>query len=233
MIYNNTGGNNVKIEELEEKIKYKFKNQEFLKKALTHTSYAYEHNVESNEKLEFLGDSILEFVSSEYLYLNFPKLKEGEMTKVRATVVCESSLYKVAKNLGFGKYLYLGRSELATGGNDRPAILADSVEAVIAAMYMDGGLEPAKKFIIENLKDEIEKASKNVGQKDYKTVLQEKLQVHGDVKIEYIIVGESGPDHNKMFEAEVRCNNKALAQGKGKTKKQAEMKAAEKALEII
>ena len=191
-----TGGNNVRIEELEEKIKYKFKNQEFLKKALTHTSYAYEHNVESNEKLEFLGDSILEFVSSEYLYLNFPKLKEGEMTKVRATVVCESSLYKVAKNLGFGKYLYLGRSELATGGNDRPAILADSVEAVIAAMYMDGGLEPAKKFIIENLKDEIEKASKNVGQKDYKTVLQEKLQVHGDVKIEYIIVGESGPDHN-------------------------------------
>lgn len=223
----------MRIEELEEKIKYKFKNQEFLKKALTHTSYAYEHNVESNEKLEFLGDSILEFVSSEYLYLNFPKLKEGEMTKVRATVVCESSLYKVAKNLGFGKYLYLGRSELATGGNDRPAILADSVEAVIAAMYMDGGLEPAKKFIIENLKDEIEKASKNVGQKDYKTVLQEKLQVHGDVKIEYIIVGESGPDHNKMFEAEVRCNNKALAQGKGKTKKQAEMKAAEKALEII
>lgn len=233
MIYNNTGGNNVRIEELEEKIKYEFKNKELLNKALTHTSYAYEHNVESNEKLEFLGDSILEFVSSEYLYQNFPKLKEGEMTKVRATVVCESSLYKVAKNLGFGKYLYLGKSELVTGGNDRPAILADSVEAVIAAMYMDGGLEPAKRFIIENLKDEIENASKNVGQKDYKTVLQEKLQVHGDVKIEYIIVGESGPDHNKMFEAEVRCNNKALAQGKGKTKKQAEMKAAEKALEII
>lgn len=223
----------MKIEELEEKIKYKFKNKELLKKALTHTSYAYEHNVESNEKLEFLGDSILEFISSEYLYLNFPKLKEGEMTKVRATVVCESSLYKVAKTLGFGKYLYLGRSELVTGGNDRPAILADSVEAVIAAMFMDGGLEPAKRFIIENLKDEIEKASKNVGQKDYKTVLQEKLQVHGDVKIEYIIIGESGPDHDKMFEAEVRFNSKPLAQGKGKTKKQAEMKAAEKALEII
>ena len=223
----------MKLEELEEKIKYKFHNKQLLKKALTHTSYAYEHNVESNEKLEFLGDSILEFISSEYLYFNFPKLKEGEMTKVRATVVCESSLCKVAKNLGFGKYLYLGRSEIASGGNDRPAILADSVEAVIAAMYMDGGLEPAKTFIIENLKNEIENASKNVGQKDYKTVLQEKLQIHGDVKIEYIIVKESGPDHDKLFEAEVRCNNKALAQGKGKTKKQAEMKAAEKALEII
>ena len=223
----------MKLEELEEKIKYKFHKKELLKKALTHTSYAYEHNVESNEKLEFLGDSILEFISSEYIYFNFPKLKEGEMTKVRATVVCESSLCKVAKNLGFGEYLYLGRSELATGGKNRPAILADSVEAVIAAMYMDGGLEPTKTFIIENLKCEIENASKNVGQKDYKTVLQEKLQIHGDVKIEYIIVKESGPDHDKLFEAEVRCNNKALAQGKGKTKKQAEMQAAEKALEAI
>lgn len=219
--------------EIEQKIKYEFKDKELLKKALTHTSYAYEHGVESNEKLEFLGDSILEFVSSEYLYLNFPKLKEGEMTKVRATVVCESSLYKVAKNLGFGNYLYLGKSELATGGNDRQAILADSVEAVIAAIYIDGGLEPSKAFIIENLSQEIEIASKNVGQKDYKTVLQEKLQIHGDVKIEYIIINEKGPDHDKTFEAEVRCENKKLATGTGKTKKQAEMKAAEKALESI
>ena len=221
------------LEELEQKIKYEFKNKELLKKALTHTSYAYERNVESNEKLEFLGDSILEFVSSEYLYLNFPKLKEGEMTKVRATVVCENSLYKIAKKLGFGKFLFLGKSELATCGNDRPAILADSVEAVIAAMFMDGGLEPAKKFIIENLSEEIEIASKNVGLKDYKTVLQEKLQINGDVKIEYIIISEKGPDHDKTFEAEVRCENKKLATGSGKTKKQAEMKAAEKALEKI
>ena len=219
--------------ELEQKIKYEFKNKELLKKALTHTSYAYEHGVESNEKLEFLGDSILQFVSSEYLYFNFPKLKEGEMTKVRATVVCESSLYKIAKKHDFGKFLYLGRSELATGGNDRPAILADSVEAVIAAMFMDGGLEPAKTFIIENLSLEMEVASKNVGLKDHKTVLQEKLQVNGDVKIEYIIISEKGPDHDKTFEAEVRCNNKKLATGIGKTKKQAEMQAAEKALEII
>ena len=223
----------MKIEEIEQKIKYQFKNKELLKKALTHTSYAYEHNIESNEKLEFLGDSILEFISSEYLYKNYPHLKEGEMTKTRASVVCENSLYKIAKKHEFGKYLYLGRSEIATGGNDRPAILADSVEAMIAAIYLDSGIEKAKAFIIENLKEEIEIASKNVGQKDYKTVLQEKLQVNGDVKIEYIIIAEKGPDHDKTFEAEVRCNNKKLATGSGKTKKQAEMKAAEKALETI
>ena len=219
--------------ELEQKIKYEFNDKELLKKALTHTSYAYEHNVESNEKLEFLGDSILQFISSEYLYMNFPKLKEGEMTKTRAAVVCENSLYKIAKRLEFGKFLYLGKSELATGGNDRPAILADSVEAVIAAMFIDGGIEPAKQFIIENLSAEIEVASKNAGQKDFKTVLQEKLQINGDVKIEYTIINEKGPDHDKTFEAQVSCNNKKLATGIGKTKKQAEMKAAEKALEII
>ena len=219
--------------ELEQKIKYEFNNKDLLKKALTHTSYAYEKNVESNEKLEFLGDSILQFVSSEYLYLNFPKLKEGEMTKVRATVVCEKSLYKIAKKHDFGRFLYLGKSELASGGNDRPAILADSVEAVIAAMYMDGGLEPAKRFIIENLAEEIETASKNVGLKDYKTVLQEKLQIHGNVEIKYSIVNESGPDHNKIFESKVECNGKLLGKGIGKNKKASEMAAAKDALDNL
>lgn len=218
---------------LEKEIKYQFKNKDLLKTALTHTSYSYERNVESNEKLEYLGDSILEFVSSEYLYNNFRNLKEGEMTKVRAAVVCESSLYKIAKKHNFGEQLYLGKSELANGGINRPAILADSVEAVIAAIYLDGGLQEAKKFIIDNLKEEIEIASKNVGVKDYKTVLQEKLQIHGDVVIEYIIVKETGPDHNKQFEAEVRCNKKILARGVGKSKKQAEMEAARQALEHI
>lgn len=218
---------------LEKEIKYEFKNKELLKTALTHTSYSYEHNTESNEKLEYLGDSILEFISSDYLYKNFPKLKEGEMTKVRASVVCESSLYKIAKKHKFGEYLYLGKSELLSGGIDRPAILADSVEAVIAAIYLDGGIEEAKKFIIDNLKDEIKIASQNVGLKDYKTVLQEKLQIHGDVIIEYVIVKETGPDHNKEFEAEVKCNKKSLARGVGKTKKQAEMQAAKQALENI
>ena len=216
---------------MEKEIGYRFKNQELLKTALTHTSYAYEKSIQSNEKLEYLGDSILEFVSSEYLYKNYPKLKEGEMTKVRATVVCETSLYKIAQKHNFGEKLYLGKSEIASGGRSRTAILADSVEAVIAAIYLDGGMEEAKKFIIENLKEEIKIASKNVGQKDYKTVLQEKLQIKGEVVIDYVIVGEKGPDHDKEFEAEVRCNSKSLARGKGRTKKQAEMQAAKQALD--
>ena len=163
------------LKEIEKEIGYTYKNKELLKTALTHTSYAYEKHIESNEKLEFLGDSILEFLSSNYLYKNYTNLKEGEMTKVRATVVCEKSLYKIATKHHFGDYLLLGKSEKQNGGNKRPAILADSVEAVIASMYLDGGLEPVNKFIIQNLKDEIEQASKHVGDKDYKTVLQEKL----------------------------------------------------------
>ena len=219
------------LTKLEQNIKYTFKDKKLLQNALTHTSYAYEHGIQSNEKLEFLGDSILEFVSSEYMYNKYTNLKEGEMTKVRATVVCEKSLYKIATMHNFSDYLYLGKSELMTGGKKRPAILADSVEAVIAAMFIDGGLEPAKKFIIENLKDEIEIATKHVGEKDYKTVLQEKLQKNGDVKIEYKIIKETGPDHDKTFEAQVSLNGKKLATGVGKSKKEAEMKAAQKALE--
>ena len=165
------------------------------------------------------------------MYLKYKNLKEGEMTKVRATVVCEESLYKIACKHNFSDFLILGKSEVISGGNQRPAILADSVEAVIAAIYIDGGLEPAKKFIIENLKDEIESATKNVGKKDYKTVLQEELQKNGDVKIEYEILKETGPDHDKTFEAQVSLNGKALAQGKGKSKKEAEMQAAKKVLE--
>ncbi|MCI8273386.1 MAG: ribonuclease III [Clostridia bacterium] len=219
------------MEELEKSIGYKFKNRELIKTALTHTSYAYENNVESNEKLEFLGDSILEFISSIYLYEKYKTLREGEMTKVRAAVVCEKSLYRVAKKHNFSDFLYLGKSERLSGGEDRPAILADSVEAVIAAMYIDGGLEQAKRFIIDNLKQDIEVASKNVGQKDYKTVLQEKLQKNGEVEIKYTILKESGPDHDKTFKAQVECNKKKLATGEGKSKKQAEMEAARKALE--
>ena len=221
----------MKKQELQKNIGYQFEDESLLNKAMTHTSYAYENNVESNEKLEFLGDSILEFISSKYIFKNYPNLKEGEMTKVRAQVVCEQSLYKIAKMHNFSDFLNLGKSEKLSGGKERPAILADSVEAVIAAMYIDGGLKVAEKFIIENLKNEIELATKHVGQKDYKTVLQEKLQIHGDVKIEYTIIKESGPDHNKLFEAEVALNGKVLATGKGKSKKEAEMQAAKKALE--
>ena len=221
----------MRLEKLEESIGYRFKNKLILKNALTHTSYANEKNVQSNEKLEFLGDSILEFISSKYIYSKYPNLKEGEMTKVRADVVCEKSLYKVALKHNFSDFLYIGKSQIINDGNKRPSILADSVEAVIAAIYFDSGLEQAEKFIVENLKDYIEIATKHVGMKDHKTVLQERLQIHGDVNIKYEIIKESGPDHNKLFVAEVSCNNKKLAIGEGKTKKAAEMEAAKKALE--
>ena len=218
---------------LEEQVEYTFKNKELLKTALTHTSYAYEKNVQSNEKLEFLGDSILEFISSKYIFDKYTNLKEGEMTKLRAEVVCEKSLYKVAINHNFSDYLLIGKSQLASCGNKNQAILADSVEAVIAAIYFDAGLDEAEKFIIENLKDYIEISSKNVGMKDYKTVLQEKLQMHGEVNIHYEIIDEKGPDHDKIFTAKVSCDGKDLALGKGKSKKTAEMEAACNALKLM
>lgn len=218
---------------LEKNIAYTFKDKELLKKALRHTSYANERNLESNEKLEFLGDSILEFLSSKYIYNNYKYLTEGEMTKVRATVVCGRSLSKVAKLHNFSDFLYLGKSEQKANGENRPAILEDSVEAMIAAIYLDGGLEEAEKFIVENLKEEIREATKHVGDKDYKTVLQEKLQENGDVKIEYKTIGESGPDHDKSFIVEVEVNGKFLAKGKGKSKKEAQMRAAKLALENL
>ncbi len=218
---------------LEQSIGYTFKNKDLLLKAFTHTSYAYDNHVESNEKLEFLGDSILEFLSSKYIYNNYPKLKEGEMTKVRAEVVCEDSLYLVAQKHHFSDFLYLGKSEAVTHGKTKPAILADSVEALIAAIYFDSNLEEAEKFIIENLKDAIEESSKNVGMKDHKTVLQEKLQVHGNVHITYEVIKTTGPDHDKTFVVEVSCDGRKLAIGEGKTKKQAEMQAAKKALNVI
>ena len=221
---------NEKLEKFEENINYTFKNKDLLKTALVHTSYAYEKKIKSNERLEYLGDSILEFISSEYLFKNYNNLSEGEMTKVRAYSVCENSLYEVALKLNFSDFLYLGKSE-QNEKTPKKAILADSVEAIIAAIYLDSDIEEARKFILDNLKNTIEFASHNVGLKDYKTVLQEKLQVNGDIKITYRIINESGPDHKKTFTAEVECENKILATGKGKSKKLAEMEAARKALE--
>ncbi len=221
----------MELEILEKSIGHYFQDKELLKQALVHKSYAYENHVESNEKLEFLGDSILEFLSSKYLYTHFPKLTEGEMTKVRADIVCEESLYEIAKKHNFSDFLYVGKSERNSHGNMRTAIMADSVEAVIAAMYFDAGLEVAEKFIIENLEEATKRAAKHVGEKDYKTVLQEKLQKNGEVHITYTILKEEGPDHDKTFTAEVSCNGKKLATGIGKSKKAAEMQAAQKALE--
>ncbi len=220
---------------LESKIGYVFKNKELLKTALTHTSYAYENKVQSYERLEYLGDSILEFISSQHLFENYTNLTEGEMTKVRASAVCEKSLYKIALEHSFSDFLFLGKSEKSSSANKvKRAILADVVEAVIAAIYLDSkDIELVRKFIIENIKDEIEYASHHVGIEDYKTVLQEKLQVHGDVEIKYVIINEEGPDHCKTFTARVECNGKHLAIGSGKSKKQAEMAAAKSAIESI
>jgi len=220
----------MQYQNIEKNIGYTFENKELLKTALTHTSYANMHGIQSNEKLEYLGDSILEFITSKYLYTHYEKLNEGEMTKVRATIVCEESLHQVAVKLELGRYLITSKGE-GFGNVTNKAILADAVEAIIAAIYLDSNIEEAEKFIIENLKEKAEVASQNVGIKDYKTVLQEKLQIHGNVKIEYIIISEKGPDHDKQFIAEVLCDGKKLAEGEGKSKKSAEMEAAKLALD--
>ncbi len=221
------------LEKLEESIGYKFKNKNLLKNALTHTSYAYENRVKSYERLEYLGDSILEFISSKYLFENFENLSEGEMTKVRAYSVCENSLYQIAIRHNFSDFLYLGKSEKASKDNKK-AILADTVEAVIAAIYLDSqDINTVQKFILENIKDAVEYSSKNVGLKDYKTVLQEKLQANGEVCIKYNIIKEEGPDHNKTFTAEVECDGKKLAIGSGRSKKSAEMEAARKSIDLL
>ena len=221
------------IIELEKEIGYTFKNIELLKTALTHTSYAYENNVKSYERLEFLGDSILEFICSEFLFENYDKLSEGEMTKVRAYAVCEDNLFNIAKKHNFSDFLYLGKSEIGSK-DDKKAILADTVEAIIAAIYLDSGnIECSKRFILDNIKDAVEYSSKHVGEKDFKSALQEKLQVNGDISIKYNIISEKGPDHDKVFTAEVIVDGKKLAEGTGRSKKHAEMEAARYALEIL
>jgi ribonuclease-3 len=221
------------LTELENSIGYSFNNKSLLSDALVHKSYANEFGRESNEKLEFLGDSILEYISSKYIYNNFPNLREGEMTKVRAQVVCEDSLYNIAERHNFSDFLLVGSNEQKHGGNKNKSILADSVEAVIAAMYFDSGLDNVEKFIIENLKDDIEDATHHVGEKDHKSLLQEMLQINGSVQITYYIIDEQGPDHDKVFKAGVKLNDEFLADGVGKSKKQAEQDAAKNAIDII
>ena len=205
------------LEILEKEIGYTFKNKSLLRTALTHTSYAYENKVKSYERLEYLGDSILEFISSKYLFENYERLSEGEMTKVRAYSVCEDTLFQIASKHNFSDFLYLGKSE-RTSKDNKKAILADSVEAVIAAIYLDSkDINIVQKFILDNIKDFVEFGSNNVGIKDYKTVLQEMLQVHGEVLIQYSIIKEEGPDHNKSFKSEVKCDGKSLAIGSGRS----------------
>ena len=221
--------------DLQNKIGYQFKNPALLNEALTHSSYANEHksqHIKYNERLEFLGDSVLSIVVSYYIYKNCPELPEGELTKLRASLVCEKSLYEFAKKIDLGKYLILSKGERNNGGADRPSILSDAFEALIAANYIDGGIESASKHILNFVIPAI-KNSKKKKINDYKTTLQEIIQKNPGEKLEYVLVKESGPDHNKHFVVEVHLNSNVIGKGGGRSKKEAEQQAAREALELM
>ncbi len=220
------------MEKLEQKIGYRFRNRELLVTALTHSSYANERHGEaqSYERQEFLGDSILGLVTAEFLFTHEPPLPEGRMTRMRAELVCEASLHKTALELGLGSYMRLGRGEEHTGGRERPSILADMVEAIIAAIYLDSGMEEARRFILARvLRDAAFDDSHRSA--DYKTRLQELVQRKSNQVIAYDLVEETGPDHDKTFTFEVLINGAVFGRGSGKTKKEAEQMAAARALE--
>lgn len=218
------------IRAFEEKIGYEFKNKTYIQTALTHSSFANEHKgFNYNERLEFLGDSVLGLVVSDYLFRARNDLPEGKLTRLRANVVCEESLSVVARKINLGDHLFLGKGEKTSGGSDRDSILADATEAVIAAIYLDGGFDQAKDFILSNLRDTIAKNIDGNIFRDYKTILQEIIQGNNG-KISYKLVGESGPDHNKEFEMQVKCGQDTIGIGKGKNKKEAEKEAAKDAL---
>ena len=218
------------MESLEKKLGYRFRNRDLLSEALNHSSYANEHKggLGSNERLEFLGDSVLGFVSAEYLFRLHADLPEGDLTRMRAALVCEQSLYEVAKTLDLGGYLKLGRGEEAGGGRKRQSILADAVEAVFAAVYLDGGIEKARELIVRVLLSQAPAAEER---KDYKTTLQEVVQRRSGQVLTYHMVDQSGPDHNKKFLFEVRLNDRPVGRGEGRSKKEAEQAAARDALE--
>lgn len=222
------------MEHLEERIGYRFKNRLLLETALTHSSYANEKHSgrECYERIEFLGDSILGFVTAEFLYGQEPRIPEGRMTRLRAELVCENSLYQIAKKIGISEYMYLGKGEERSGGRNRPSILADMVESIIAAIYLDAGLEEAKKFIYTNLLNSADLGETHQAY-DYKTALQELVQQNGECRITYEEVSETGPDHNKVFHFRVSINGKPAGDGSGRTKKEAEQMAAGKALEAL
>ena len=218
------------MESLEEKLQYSFQNRELLSEALNHSSYAHEHKggLGSNERLEFLGDSVLGFVAAEFLFKLHGDLPEGDLTRMRAGLVCEQSLYEVAKELEIGRYLKLGRGEEAGGGRQRQSILADAMEAVFAAVYLDGGISQARRLIERVL---LGRAPETEERKDYKTTLQEVAQRKSGQALTYHMLSQSGPDHNKTFLFEVRLNGEPVGQGEGRSKKEAEQAAARDALD--
>lgn len=222
------------IKELETAIGYQFRNITLLQNALAHSSYANErwHDpLKSNERLEFLGDSVLGMLVAEYLYRTFPNRPEGELTRMRADMVCEKTLAKVANTLGLGEHLLLGRGEELGGGRSRESILADAVESVIAACYLDGGMDAAvrfiQKFILVNV------PVSKLQNADYKTALQELVQQKKNQTLSYVLVGETGPDHDKQFRVELRLNGNLVGTGTGTSKKRAEQAAAKAATELL
>lgn len=219
-----------KLKELEQKIGYTFRDFSFLERAMMHSSYTNEKHLEKyrcNERLEFLGDAVLELVSSEYLFRESPTVSEGELTKTRASMVCEPSLALCARDIGLGGYLLLGKGEEATGGRQRDSITSDALEALIGAIYLDGGFTSAKEFIHRFVLTDLEDKKLFY---DSKTILQEMVQAAGNAEISYQLVKEEGPDHNKSFFVEVKIGEKTFGQGEGRSKKTAEQQAAYQAI---
>jgi len=230
-------------EQLQHTIKYAFVNMEYLQTALTHSSYAHEMNsritdgepIAYNERLEFLGDSVLSIVVSEYLFTKFSDCPEGELTKMRADVVCERALSKYADKIDLGNYLRLGHGEEKNGGRTRRSILADAFEALLAAMYLDSGMDKAviADFLLPFVAAEIDDAKSGGHAGDYKTALQQLVQQNGADILEYVTVGQSGPDHLKVFDVEARLNSNIVGRGNGRTKREAEQNAARQALALF
>ncbi len=221
------------IQQLQETIHYQFRNPVFLEVALTHSSYANEvkHQIKYNERQEFLGDAVLSIIVSDYLFNNYT-VPEGELTKLRAAIVCEKSLDVMANKIGLGQYLRLGHGEELTGGRTRPSIIADAFEALIAAIYLDSGIESARKFVLPFVTEMLEHED-SLSFKDYKTILQEIIQQNPEEKLVYKLVGEKGPDHDKRFLVDVMLNSNVIGRGEGRSKKNAEQMAAKEALELM
>ncbi len=223
------------MDALQTRLGYHFENPALLENALTHSSFANERRspaIQSNERLEYLGDSILGMVTADKLYRLFPDMPEGKMSRLRAELVCEQSLHAVALSLDLGRCMKLGRGEEHSGGRERPSILADAVEAIIAAMYLDGGFEPARAFILGHVLAGLDEGHIH-HVTDYKTELQERVQRKADQHLQYVLVGASGPDHNKRFTMAVLLNGQELARGDGRSKKEAEQAAAKAAMETL
>lgn len=223
------------MEQLQKKLQYEFKNPSLLEEALHHSSYANEHRSEgicSNERLEFLGDAILGFVTAEHLYKTYGKLPEGDLTRIRAALVCEQSLFEVAQQLELGLHIKLGKGEEAGGGRKRQSILADAVEALFAAVYLDSSMASVSRIIHRVLLDRADPRVVEV-RRDYKTALQELVQREEGRVLTYCMVGESGPDHNKTFVFEVKINDRTVGRGEGHSKKEAEQLAARDALSLL